>query len=286
VLASGGTGPEFWDAATGEHQSRGGRAFRNRGDRAVEDLAYSADGRRVAAGTAGMAGGSLLVWEEATGAPLGDRFVEDFDIKAVRFAPEGLLLGWLALGPVGIWEPSTGKFLRGTHEGATSLAFYRADNGRTFLLTASGKEVWSWDPATMELARQVQFNSDRPLLGLSRDGRAVVYSDGRVLELWDTRSGQQTASLRDLEGEIASFCREPGHGWLAVGTRAGLLYLWDPAGSAVPMGQVAAHEGPVEQLDCSAQGRVVTVSWDSAKVWDMERVIKTGKLQPRTKPGR
>jgi WD40 repeat protein len=284
VLASGGAGPDFWDADTGKHLFRGEQAFRNHGGRAVEALAYSPDGHKVAAGTAGMEGGRLLVWDEATGTAVGEQFVEGFDVKAVQFAPQGFLLGWLAQGPVGIWEPATGKFLRSTHEGAGSLAFFRNENGQTFLLTASGKEVWSWDPATMELARQVRFNTDRPLLGLSRDGRAIAFSDGRVLELWDTRTALQIASLRDLNGEIVSFCREPVRGWLAVGTRTGLLYLWDPAGSSLPLGHVAAHEGPVEQVACSAQGRAVTVSWDSAKVWNLERVVKTEKLQTPAKP--
>lgn len=275
VLATGGLGPDFWDADTGKRLSRGDQAFRSRGSRVVEALAYSPDGHKVAAGTAGMEGGRLLVWDETTGTLAGDQFVEGFDVKAIQFAPQGFLLGWLAQGPIGIWEPATGKFLRGTHEGAASLAFFRADNGKTFLLTAAGKDVWSWDPATMELARQVRFNTDRPLLGLSQDGRVIAFSDGRVLELWETRTALHIASLRDLDGEIVSFCREPAHGWLAIGTRTGNLYLWDPAGSALPLGYVAAHEGPVEQLACSTQGRAVTVGWDSAKVWNLEKVGKT-----------
>lgn len=288
VLATGGEGPDFWDTETGKRLSRGEKAFRNRGNRAVEWLAYSPDGHRVAAGTAAMEGGSLMAWDEATGTATGDRFVEDYDVKQVQFAPQpttdGSLIGWMAQGPVGIWEPASGKFLRNTHEGASALAFLRADNGRLYMLTAADKDIWAWDPATMEIARQVRLNTDRPLLGLSQDGRTAVYSDGRVLELWDTRRGQQLAVLRDLSGDIVSFCREPVHGWLAVGTKTGLLYLWDPAGSALPMAHVAAHEGPVESLACSSQGRLASTGWDSAKVWNIERVVRTEKLKEKEKP--
>lgn len=277
VLAIGGTAPDFWDAETGRRLSRGEKAFSNRRGWVLDDLAYAPDGRKIAAGAAGMEGGNLLAWDEGTGAAIGDQFVEGFDVKAIAFAPQGFLLGWLAPGPVGIWEPSTGKFLRSTHEGASSLAFFRNENGRTFLLTASGKEVWSWDPATMELARQVKFNTDRPLLGLSRDGRVIAFTDGRVLELWDTRTALLIGALRDLDGDTLSFCRESVRGWVVVGTRTGILYVWDPAGSAVPLNSVAAHEGPVEQLACSTQGRVVSVSWDGAKVWNLEKVAKVDK---------
>jgi WD40 repeat protein len=275
VSATGGEGPDFWDADTGKRLARGDKAFAFRGSRLVKALAYSPDGRKIAAGTAGMEGGSLLVWDEPSGTLVADHRIEGYDIEAVQFSPEGSLLGWLAHGPVGVWEPVTGKFLRAAHEGAGALAFYRGENGRTWLLTASGREIWFWEPSAMERVRQIRLDTERPLLGLSRDGRMIAFSDGRAMELWDTRTGLLVASLRDLEGEIISFCREPGRGWIAVGTRAGILYLWDPSVSPLPLGQVPAHEGPVEQLACSVQGRAVTIGWDSAKVWNLDKLVKS-----------
>jgi WD40 repeat protein len=275
VLASIGARLDFWDADTGQHLARGEKAFVLPGSSYVESLAYSPDSRWIAAGLSAPEHGSLRVWDERSGKLVADYVVDDYDVKFVAFAPEGSRLGWLAQGPAGIWEPVTGKILRVAHEGASALAFRRDEDGRTWLLTAAGRDLWFWNPSTLELTQQVRLDSERPLLGLSRDGRLIVFSDRTVLEVWDTRTSSLIASLRDVSGEIASFCREPRKGWIAVGTSAGILYLWDPLGSPLPLGQVSAHRGPIEQLACSTEGRAVTISWDSAKVWNLDKLSKS-----------
>lgn len=273
VLAAGGSGLDFWDARTGEHRPRDEDAFAIRGGQIIETLAYSPDGKRVAAGMSGTEGGNMLVWDEKTGKLVADHSVEGYDVKLVAFSPQGAQVGWLAHGPVGVWEPDTGKSLRATHEGSTALSFLRGESGKTYLLSAAGRELWFWDPATMEPALQVEIKSDRALLGLTQEGRLIAYFDGPILELWDTRTRALVATLAGHDGEVVSFCREPRSGWVAVGTRPGTLYLWDVATSK-RLGWVPAHEGPVEQLACSGHGRVVTIGWDSAKVWNLDKLLK------------
>jgi WD40 repeat protein len=271
VLAAGGGSLDFWDAGSGEHLARAETAFPTRVGRYVETLGYSPDGRQIAAGMSGTEGGNLLVWDERSGELLGDYALEGYDVKVVAFAPQGARVGWLAHGPVGVWEPATGKLMRATHQGASALAFVRIDGARSLLLTAAGRELWFWDPLSMELAEQSEFRTERSLLGLSQDGKLILFHDGPVLEAWDTLSGKLLATLDEHDGEITAFCREPRRGWIVVGTKAGSLHLWDIA-RAKPLGGITAHEGPVEQLACSAQGRAVSVGWDSAKIWDLDRL--------------
>ena len=90
------------------------------------------------------------------------------------------------------------------------------------------------------------------------------------------------ATLRDLEGDILSFCRDSDTGYLAIGTRSGFLYLWDPKGSPLPIGRIAAHAGPIEVLACGGQHRAVSVGWDGAKVWSLEK-IAAGKSSDNPK---
>lgn len=274
ILASGGGKPEFWSADDGRHLAHMDQSFAVRGGNPVVALDYTPDGKLIAGGVGGDEGGHLFIWNEREGALVADQFIEGYDVQAVAFAPQGNLLGWLAQGPVGIWEPATGKFLRATHEGAAAMAFYKGDKNQIWLLTGAGKEVWFWDPATMEQGRQLRFNTDRALLGMSRDGRYVAYSEGAILELWDVRTEFLVATLSDHDGDVLSFCREPKKGWLVVGTRAGTLYLWNPM-SASLLAKVPAHEGPVEQVACSAEGQAVSISWDNAKVWSLEKMSKS-----------
>lgn len=271
ILAVGGRNLYFWDSSTGRRLIRGRDGFQTRGGRYLESLAYSPDGSRIVAGMSGKEAGYLILWDQKTGDLLADHAVDWYDVKTVAFSPEGDSIGWSAHGPIGIWEPGSGKFLRATHEGANALAFVRRDDGKALLVTASGHNVWFWDAAAMEVLKQSELDTGRSLLGLSQDGLLVAFRQGAVLELWDTRLGTLIASLGNHESEITAFCRESRKGWIAVGTKGGKLYLWDLAG-AKRLGNVLAHEGPIEHIACSKQGKVVTAGWDAAKVWDLEKL--------------
>jgi len=275
ILAFGGKGPDFWDAETGRRDSHGDKTFTDKdGKTNVNALDFAPDGRRIAAGMAAREGGRLKIWDLTTEALVAEHEVEASDVLGVRFSPDGIWLAWRGDGPVGLWNPVMGRFLRGTHAGIAAMAFQQHANGTTYLVTAGGKDLFTWQIGTMELVREKKVDSDRPLLGLSHDGRVAVYSEGRVLELWDAINGKQLNTLRDLHGEIVSFCRQPNNGRIVVGTRDGLIYLWDPLTSPVPLGHVAAHEGPVDTLVCGAENRIISTGWDGAKVWNLEKFIR------------
>lgn len=268
VLALGGRGPDFWESMTGRRSSFGEKSFAG-GVRATA-LDYAPDGHRIGVGVPGVKGGGrLMVWDLTSESLIATHEVEASEVRAVMFSPDGRWLGWSGDGPVGMWDPVGGLFLRMTHEGATSIAFRRGNENSAVFLTAGGRELWVWDPATMERLKEQHLDSDYPLLGLSRDGRVIAFTDGAVLDLWDTETTKPLASLRDLEGRIVSFCRETTSGRIVIGTDTGMIHVWNPAGSALPIGRVAAHQGPVEALACGSLGRVVSSGWDGAKVWDL-----------------
>lgn len=282
ILATSGEGPEFWETQTGRHSDYGQGLFdRARSRVRIDHLALAPDGHRIGAGTGGIEGGRLLVWDLQSEKRISEQEVEGFDVKDVLFAADNSWLGWRGDGPVGVWDPGTQRFFRGTHDGVKSIAFLDAGDGHHYFVTANDRELWLWDRENLSLIRQGGLQSERPLLGISRDGRIVVHADARVLEVWDTEQRELLAELRDLEGEIRRFCRDSRSGRLVVATDTGLLYLWDPKGSALPQGSVVAHQGPVEELACSGLGQVVSVGWDSAKVWDLERLSQAA-AEPTT----
>lgn len=275
IMALGGFSAGFWDAETGNRDSRADSLLKGLSGLSLSSVDIAPDGRRVAAGALGSQNGLLLSWELNSNAHIASQEVEGYDVKFVQYSTDGIWLGWLGAGPVGVWNPATGVFLRSTHAGAKSLAFRAVEGGPVEFITASEKEFMVWDPVTMDAKAKVRVDSDRPLLGLSRDGRLIAFTDGRVLEVWDTLSAKMLASLRDLNGDVVSFCREPASGNVVVGTQAGLMYLWSPEKSVVPSASIEAHEGPIENLYCSGAGFVVSTSWDSAKVWSLERFKKS-----------
>ena len=273
LLASGGDGPDFWDAETGKRKSLGPKTFQRLGNPALMSaLDLSPAGHKVAVGTTGREGGRLLMWDLGQEAFIGEHEVEGFDVRQVQFAPDNNWLAWRGDGPVGVWNPAANKFFRANHQGVSDLAFLDAA-GKRFLLTASGHELWFWEPTSLTLLKEGRVDSDRPLLGLTRDGRLVLFSDGRVLEVWDTVTGREAATLRDLAGEITAFCRNLSSGHLLVGTSQGMVYFWDFLNSAVPYAHVAAHAGPVEMLRCGPENRLVSLGFDGAKVWGEEGIL-------------
>ena len=275
ILATWGRGPDFWDAETRRRDSFGDKTFAKEGGHLrVDALDYAPNSRRIGTGLAGREGGRLMMWDLSTEAMVGSHVVDGYDVKTVIFSPDSNWLGWRGDGPIGVWNAQSGKFFRGNHEGVQSIAFLDAGGGELFFLTAGGRDLWIWEAVTLTLLHEVRIDSDRTLLGLSYDGRVVVYTDGRVLEVFDTQTGAPLATLRDLEGDILSFCRDAETGYLAIGTRSGFLYLWDPKGSPLPIGRIAAHAGPLEVLACGGQHRAVSVGWDGAKVWALEKIAE------------
>ena len=273
VLGTGGNGPDFWNADSGQRESHGDNTFiKQGGKKMVYALDFAPDGRRIAAGMEGREGGRLMVWDLTTEALVADHDIEAADVRGILFSPDGEWLAWRGDGPVGLWNPVTRQLLRASQEGVTSIAFGKDQTGRLNFLSAAGRDISVWEPTSMELLRELHIDSDRPLLGLSRDGQIVVYADDRVLEVYDPLTTRQLASLRDLHGEVTTFCRDAASGRLAVGTAQGLIYLWDPVASPLPLGHVAAHEGPVEVLACGTGDRVVSTGWDGAKVWNLSKL--------------
>lgn len=280
ILATTSKGPDFWESETGHRSSFGESMFTGpKGRLRADCLALAPDGHRVGAGTGGDEGGKLHMWELTSELKISEQVIDGYDVKAVQFSPDNNWLGWRGDGPVGLWNPATQKFFRGNHDGVKSIAFLESQEGPVYFLTAGDRELWVWETEGMGLIRQGGVDTERPLLGLSQDGRIVAHTNGRVLEAWDTESRQLLGELRDLEGTIVKFCRNVENGYLVVGTDAGIVYLWNPEGSALPMARVAAHEGPIEDLACGADGRLVTIGWDGAKVWSLERIAAAGEQE-------
>lgn len=285
ILAATGKGPDFWESETGHRASFGENTFSGtKGRIRVDTLALAPDEHRVAAGTGGDEGGRLYMWDISSESKIAEQAVDGYDVKTVMFSPDNSWLGWRGDGPVGLWNPATQKFFRGNHDGVKSIAFLQSRDGALYFLTAGDRELWLWDTEGLGLQRQGGVDTERPLLGLSHDGRVVAHTNGRVLEIWDTESRQLLGELRDLDGTIIKFCRNSENGQLVIGTDTGFIYLWDPEGSALPIARVAAHEGPIENLACGAGGRLVSVGWDGAKVWSLERLALSKETQNEPSP--
>jgi WD40 repeat protein len=274
VLAMGGSLPRFWNAESGVQDSLGETIFAKLGKTMLNSVDISPDGRNLVGGGPGRQSGTLVSWDLSLGSRVGLQEVDGFDVRYVQYSIDGAWVGWMGDGPIGIWNPLARTFLRATHAGVQSLAFRTGSEGRQELLTVAGKELMVWELEHLDPVKRVRIDSDRNLLGLSRDGKVLLYSDVTALEIWDSASEKMVALIRDLKGSVESFCSVPGASYLVVGTSEGSVFIIDPAQPEIALGSVEAHEGPIEGLSCSSTGQFVTTSWDSAKVWSLAKIMR------------
>lgn len=162
----------------------------------VVSLAFSPDGRRLAAGlswTRKDQVGRVVVWDLATGARLVSLPVAPrADIRAVAFAPDGRqLVAVTHLGAAYLWDlEATGLVaVRDVHDGWTrpvhALAF--APDGRLVAVGTADGRVRLWNPAAEQ--EWVLDVGPRAVtaLAFAPDGRtlAVGMANKQPVTLWD-----------------------------------------------------------------------------------------------------
>jgi len=210
-------------------------------------VAFSPDGKRIAAGRGGVlpTKGELRLLAAATGKVLF-ALQTPFSVRCVVFAPDGKTLATAEHdGMARLREAATGKVLftlRGHRANIDAVAF-----------SADGKTVAtsSWD---------------------------------RTVKLWDTATGLE---LRTLTGHSAMlFCVAFGsNGMLATGCADGTAKIWQ-ADTGAALFTLRGHHGAVHWLAFSPNGKLVaTASWDkTVKLWDTAGGKQLATLYGHTDP--
>ncbi len=177
VVATGGHDNNLrtWDAGDG-HPVGLPLAHKN----AVYRLAFSPDGRTIAAGT-GLATGALegrsevQLWDRATGRPVGPELPQEQGVSALAFAPDGrTVMSGDIHGTTRLWEVPDGRPAGRPVDvmGGACLTF--TPDGRTLLVGGYSGQV-----------RAVALDDDRPAgptLTLGRVVRSIQVSpDGRTV---------------------------------------------------------------------------------------------------------
>ena len=205
-------------------------------------LAFSPRGGRLA--FAGL-GGSLRLWDRATGAP-GELPGHGADVVALAWASEDVLASVARDGTLRLTRVGGGaeRRLIAAHQGeATEVA------ARAGLVATGGGDgqvrLWSADS-----------DDDRPLASLRHEGRVrrLAFSDdGRRLAALGEDGALRVWDVATREGVLAGRFDEPGTAlvwWtadlIAVGDKAGVVWVWDiPRGRARRLG---AHEDGILAL--------------------------------------
>jgi WD40 repeat protein len=230
---------KVWGAADGKELL----TLRGRIGQIVFDVAFSQDGRRIAAASGWppplhSQPGEVKIWDAQTGKEIRSWRGHQGAVGRVVFGPEDRFVASAGADQtIKIWDPNTGvelRTLRGHTDTVVCLALSR--DGRR-LASGSGDldkpekpgEVRIWDVdggaqiAALEGHRQMITD-----VGFSPDGDRLLSSsrDGTV-RLWDLRTGQQVFLLPDSANNVLSAAFSPNGRWIAAGNYSGRVTLWD-----------------------------------------------------------
>jgi RNA polymerase sigma factor (sigma-70 family) len=194
----------------------------------VQALAYSPDGKKIAAVGAGRA---ITLWDAATGKEI-HRFPNRAQPNGLAFSPDGKLLATTDAPTCHLWDVATGKELRQLtgHQVVVSRIVFSPDGKRVATASMDGT-VRLWDPATGAERQRLDHGQDAPYtVAFSPDGKRLVSAgkDGTI-RFWDPATGKERRRLLGDEKAIWTLLFSPDGSRLAAAGMGQTIRLLDPA---------------------------------------------------------
>lgn len=279
-LAAGGGNP-FDRAEFGTVEvfdSAGKRLWQKRVDALVRCVAYSPDGRYIAAGTGYWirpVPGELVLWDAETGERLRAFPDQGGVVHGAAFSPDGR---WLAAanadGFVRVWNVETGAelFHEKQDHPATSVAF--SPSGKH--LAVGGQLGRILDARTGKLIGRIP-SSGRILFG--PDSKHLAAVDGLLVRVWSYAeldadpklTPVQTIAPRDGSFPDAAFSADGRS--IATAGSDGLVRIWD-LGSSRERTVYRGHNGRASAAAFHPEGLVLATAGQQPaeiKLWDLTR---------------
>jgi WD40 repeat protein len=241
----------------------------------VVSLAFSPDGRLLAAGELEGETLSVRVWDRAAGRPLWRlKIPAGYVPHSLRFSPDGKYLAGQGQNFVRLWSMTTGKRVRyyETQQPMLGIAFspdsqhvaaLTADHSATVWETASEEEVGNFTVADSPLCCACFSADGTSLFTWSADGQ---------FKLWDWRHGLALRNWAGPSAGVQSLALTPDGKTLAAATAEGAISLWDvAAGKEVgpprrPEVRALAFAAPETLFLLTAEGEAQWVEWAGGKV--------------------
>jgi WD40 repeat protein len=266
-----------------------------RGNDGVNDIAFSPDGRTLAA--LGYQDGCISLWDVPAGRLIRKWDADDADrCGEIVYSPCGRLLAVGSNDGVRVWDPETGKLVRQFADNRTLVHGIAFSPDGTLLAAALSIEgrVDVWALATGELV--AAYKSDpHPLHGPNHFMRSdkfhgVAFSpDGRFIgaageySVYHESDGQEEASqlgkrLLDKFRSVSA-AGGPDGKWYTEEPR-GRVWCWERASGRL-LAKLEGHEFPVGKVCFTPGGRLVSRATDGAVwAWDVESGRRVAELAP------
>jgi RNA polymerase sigma factor (sigma-70 family) len=252
-------------------------------DRQVVTLAFSPDGKRLAAaGARPDHPGQLKVWDVEAAQEL----VNLGGIPgtgAVAFSPHGQTLATGEFdGTLRLRDPATGQERAAwpAHPGGVGSVRFSPD-GRSLASTGLDGSVTLWDvEGGQERQRLVGHTGAVVAAAYFHHGQSLVTGGpDRTAIVWDLATGQERLRLQGHEGGVEALAVSPDDHLVVTAGRDGTIRLWDAqTGQATAVLQ--AHDGPVAAVDFSPDGKFLAgTAGRRIRLWDSQTHEPVGSLE-------
>ncbi|HEY8345958.1 MAG TPA: serine/threonine-protein kinase [Symbiobacteriaceae bacterium] len=248
----------------------------------VEDVAFSPDGRFLAAGSAM---GEVLIWRTADGRTVGR--LPGFRGGPVRiaFSPDGEVLATgYADGSMQLWRLADGQALLTLRSGGGPVWGVGFGGDGQLLGTVSGQGVLSlWRLSDGQLVRVLPLGrSGEYSLAFAPDGMLMAVGGGGELRFWHAGTGHQVRSWRCPAFSMPVLRFSANGDFAIAGCGDGMIRIWR-YDSGQLLYTLPAGPGPVRALAVT-QGGLLAAGGRQVKMWDMWSGRPAGVVQETRYP--
>jgi WD40 repeat protein len=252
-------------------------------DYSIEAVAFSPDGRTVAAGSDENI---VVLWDARTGESTAELAGHGDSVLSVAFSPDGKTLASGSVdNTVRLWDarsPAPPVALLPAHTTAVRGVAFSSD-GRTMASVGDDRAVRLWDFRSKSRIGPALTGHSDSLASVAFDPDGGILATGghdNTARLWDVRTQDQLGSpLRGHSDTVHGVAFSLDGDVLATASHDNEIRLWNVAAHE-PLGRLVGHTDAVEAVAFSPDGRTLASAGDDATVrlWNVATHHQIAKL--------